>query len=161
MMTLQSRLPMGALTKKAQNDNGILPADRRPQSAIPTPTEGLITDREWSRDRRKRIQTLAEGIRSILGTEWVDYTWPSPGEDFVNCLPEDHHRILSEAIEKERTETVEVKVQSHNQGEQQVHKAAESTINITTSEITINPDQAAPPAALMTPPLEPLDKQVT
>ncbi|KAL8648148.1 MAG: hypothetical protein Q9226_006118 [Calogaya cf. arnoldii] len=40
-------------------------------------------EREWSLDRQKQVQTLATGIRKVLG-DWVDYAWPSPPPDFVN-----------------------------------------------------------------------------
>ncbi|KAL8683302.1 MAG: hypothetical protein Q9186_000685 [Xanthomendoza sp. 1 TL-2023] len=40
-------------------------------------------DREWSLNRQQQVQTLATGIRRVLG-EWVDYTWPSPPPDFIN-----------------------------------------------------------------------------
>lgn len=64
--------------------------------AILTPSEGVITDRAWSKSRRSRILSLAQGIRSMLGTEWVDYTWPSPGPDFVNSLPAEHLALLEQ-----------------------------------------------------------------
>ncbi|KAF2871878.1 L-galactose dehydrogenase (L-GalDH) [Massariosphaeria phaeospora] len=37
---------------------------------------------EWSRNRRKAVAMLAEGVQEILGG-WFDFEWPSPGEDFV------------------------------------------------------------------------------
>lgn len=40
-------------------------------------------DHEWSLNRRKAVQLLADGIREILG-EHVDYTWDSPPKGFVN-----------------------------------------------------------------------------
>ncbi|EEQ92123.1 alcohol dehydrogenase [Blastomyces dermatitidis ER-3] len=55
--------------------------------AILTPC-GDITDRKWSRGRRQRILKLTKGIREILGPEWVNYTWASPEEGFVNIPPE-------------------------------------------------------------------------
>ena len=55
-----------------------------------TPSDGLITDREWSRNRRTRILALSQRIREMLGPEWVDYAWDSPGEGFVNTLPTEH-----------------------------------------------------------------------
>ncbi|KAE8349127.1 L-galactose dehydrogenase (L-GalDH) [Aspergillus coremiiformis] len=58
--------------------------------AILTPSEGIITDRAWSHSRRRRILSLARQIQAILGSEWVDYVWPSPGTDFVNTLSAEH-----------------------------------------------------------------------
>ncbi|KAK5239310.1 hypothetical protein LTR16_012072, partial [Cryomyces antarcticus] len=40
-------------------------------------------DHEWSLNRQKAVQILAEGIQEILG-DWVDYAWPSPDAGFVN-----------------------------------------------------------------------------
>ncbi|KAL4746716.1 hypothetical protein BDW72DRAFT_29691 [Aspergillus terricola var. indicus] len=68
--------------------------------AILTPSDGIITDRVWSRERRSRILYLAKEIQSILSPTWVDYTWPSPGPDFVNTLPADHIAALNEQPEK-------------------------------------------------------------
>ncbi|KAJ6139372.1 hypothetical protein N7471_005858 [Penicillium samsonianum] len=69
-------------------------------SNILTPQEDLITDRAWSHARGVHILQLAREIRSILGTEWVDYVWASPSPDFVNLLSEEHiaavHRIEAE-----------------------------------------------------------------
>lgn len=39
--------------------------------------------REWSLERRKEIEGLAEGIWKILG-EWKDFTWASPDVGYVN-----------------------------------------------------------------------------
>ncbi|KAF2787892.1 hypothetical protein K505DRAFT_256745, partial [Melanomma pulvis-pyrius CBS 109.77] len=33
---------------------------------------------EWSRNRRKAVQILAEGVQEILA-DWFGYAWPSPG----------------------------------------------------------------------------------
>jgi D-arabinose 1-dehydrogenase len=38
---------------------------------------------EWSRNRRKAVQILADGVREELGI-WSDFAWASPGEGFVN-----------------------------------------------------------------------------
>ncbi|KAF2731757.1 Aldo/keto reductase [Polyplosphaeria fusca] len=38
---------------------------------------------EWSRNRRKAVQILAEGVHEILGG-WCGYAWPSPAPGFVN-----------------------------------------------------------------------------
>lgn len=63
-----------------------------------TPSDGLITDRAWSRSRRSHILDLAAQIQSVLGPEWVDYVWPSPGPDFVNVLPADHLAALEKDV---------------------------------------------------------------
>jgi hypothetical protein len=54
-----------------------------------------ITDRQWSHLRRRRILALAKGIREVIGPEWVNYTWASPGEGFVNIVPE-HSELVDE-----------------------------------------------------------------
>ncbi|OKL57406.1 hypothetical protein UA08_07655 [Talaromyces atroroseus] len=46
--------------------------------------------------RSAEIAELAVGVRSILGAEWTDYAWPSPGEGYVNTLPEEHRKLLRE-----------------------------------------------------------------
>ena len=56
-----------------------------------------ITDEKLSEKARLPDHILVKGIRSILGSEWRDYEWPSPGPDFVNSLPEGH----KDALEKE------------------------------------------------------------
>ncbi|EOA82444.1 uncharacterized protein SETTUDRAFT_34019 [Exserohilum turcica Et28A] len=38
---------------------------------------------EWSCNRRKAVQILAEGVEEILGPGF-GYAWPSPGPDYVN-----------------------------------------------------------------------------
>jgi hypothetical protein len=63
---------------------------------ILTPSDGIITDRVWSRDRRNRILSLAEQIQSILTSTWIDYTWPSPDPGFVNTLHADHIASLND-----------------------------------------------------------------
>lgn len=40
-------------------------------------------DHEWSLNRKKAVQLLAEGIQESLG-DWLDHTWPSPPPGFVN-----------------------------------------------------------------------------
>ncbi|KAL4893367.1 Aldo/keto reductase family-domain-containing protein [Aspergillus ambiguus] len=64
-------------------------------AAIPTPSDGLVTDRAWSRARRSRIAGLARQIQTLLGSDWVDYTWASPGPGFVNTLPPEHVALLT------------------------------------------------------------------
>ncbi|KAL4782116.1 Aldo/keto reductase family-domain-containing protein [Aspergillus varians] len=85
-------------------DEGRVPPATVPSApsapAILTPSEGIITDRVWSRERRSRILSLARQIRSILSPSWVDYTWPSPGPDFVNTLPADHSAALDDGSVK-------------------------------------------------------------
>ena len=49
---------------------------------------------EWSRNRRKAVQILAEGVQEILG-DWYGYAWPSPSPGFVN------QRKLNEKIPDE------------------------------------------------------------
>ncbi|KAE8551773.1 hypothetical protein TMatcc_001756 [Talaromyces marneffei ATCC 18224] len=46
----------------------------------------------------KSVETaeLTKLVRSILGPEWLDYAWPSPGEGYVNTLPESHYQLLRE-----------------------------------------------------------------
>lgn len=38
---------------------------------------------EWSRNRRKAVQILADGVHEALGI-WFDYAWSSPDPGFVN-----------------------------------------------------------------------------
>ena len=39
-------------------------------------------DHEWSLNRQRAVQILADGIREHLD-EWLDYAWASPGEDYI------------------------------------------------------------------------------
>lgn len=55
--------------------------------------------------RSIEIAELTASVRSILGPEWVDYAWPSPGKGYVNKLPEDHHKYLQEDAEVATTNT--------------------------------------------------------
>lgn len=34
-------------------------------------------------ERRTQLDFLVNGVRAVLGTEWVDYAWPSPDPSFV------------------------------------------------------------------------------
>ncbi|KAJ5727143.1 hypothetical protein N7493_004963 [Penicillium malachiteum] len=68
---------------------------------LPTPSEGLITDRAWSQERQARILQLAKEIRDVLGPEWVDYVWASPGADFQNYLSEEHVATLQRIVAEE------------------------------------------------------------
>ncbi|KAF2111782.1 L-galactose dehydrogenase-like protein (L-GalDH) [Lophiotrema nucula] len=43
---------------------------------------------EWSRNRRKAVQILAEGVQEILGP-WFDFAWESPDSGFVNQRKKD------------------------------------------------------------------------
>ncbi|KAL1614516.1 hypothetical protein SLS54_009689 [Diplodia seriata] len=38
---------------------------------------------EWSLNRKRAVQILAEGVQECLG-DWVDFAWASPDEGFVN-----------------------------------------------------------------------------
>ncbi|KAF9886024.1 hypothetical protein FE257_012080 [Aspergillus nanangensis] len=70
-------------------------ADSTPSTpAIPTPSEDVITDRAWSHARRSRIAIFAQHIQSLLGSDWVDYTWASPDPGFVNTLMPEHTALL-------------------------------------------------------------------
>ena len=40
-------------------------------------------DREWSLNRQREVQELAQGIHEKIGP-WVDYAWPSPEPGYVN-----------------------------------------------------------------------------
>jgi hypothetical protein len=50
---------------------------------------------EWSRNRRKAVQILADGVREELGV-WSDFAWSSPGEGYVNQRKKDA-RILDDS----------------------------------------------------------------
>ncbi|PKY01275.1 L-galactose dehydrogenase (L-GalDH) [Aspergillus campestris IBT 28561] len=81
-----------------------------PQDTMPTtltPSDGLITDRAWSRSRRTHILDLATQIQSVLGPEWVDYVWASPGPDFVNILPADHLAALEKDVDADAEKPVD------------------------------------------------------
>ncbi|KAL4932945.1 D-arabinose 1-dehydrogenase (NAD(P)(+)) ARA2 [Aspergillus undulatus] len=95
----------GLENKDDDNDNDTEYFENNAQPSIPsapsaptilTPSDGIITDRIWSRERRARILLLAREIQSILSPKWVDYTWPSPGEGFVNTLPAGHVAALND-----------------------------------------------------------------
>ncbi|EEH38934.1 L-galactose dehydrogenase (L-GalDH) [Paracoccidioides lutzii Pb01] len=77
-------------SETVENVNVPISKDTSMPPSVLTPCYG-ITDRQWSRARRQRIIKLAKGIREILGPEWVDYTWASPEEGFLNTLPENHN----------------------------------------------------------------------
>ncbi|RAL15643.1 D-arabinose 1-dehydrogenase (NAD(P)(+)) ARA2 [Aspergillus homomorphus CBS 101889] len=71
--------------------------EQQQPSASLTPSEENISDRAWSQDCQRRVSSLAQQIQAILGPEWVDFTWASPGPDFVNTLPPNHLSSLEEA----------------------------------------------------------------
>ncbi|KAN0076617.1 Aldo/keto reductase family domain containing protein [Elaphomyces granulatus] len=68
--------------------------------AVPNLSDGFITDEKWSRKARLHRHILVKGIRSILGSEWRDYEWPSPGPNFVNSPPEGHKDALEKEAER-------------------------------------------------------------
>jgi hypothetical protein len=39
-------------------------------------------DHEWSLNRQRAVQIIADGIREHLD-EWLDFAWASPGQDYV------------------------------------------------------------------------------
>ena len=40
-------------------------------------------DHEWSLNRKKAVELMAEGVQEVLG-QWVDFAWDSPSPGFVN-----------------------------------------------------------------------------
>ncbi|KAI0096263.1 Aldo/keto reductase [Nemania sp. FL0031] len=48
-----------------------------------SPDADLMNRRQWSRDRRRKIQAVVEKMWAVLGT-WKDYSWDSPGPGFFN-----------------------------------------------------------------------------
>ncbi|KAJ5915474.1 hypothetical protein N7466_011407 [Penicillium verhagenii] len=80
---------------------GAVPSSATHASNILTPSEGLITDHVWSREREVYILQLAKEIRDILGSQWVDYVWDSPGPDFQNYLPDEHIAALQRIVAEE------------------------------------------------------------
>jgi aryl-alcohol dehydrogenase-like predicted oxidoreductase len=54
-----------------------------------------VSDHDWSLQRRRRIRTLAKGIRDVIG-DAADFTWESPAKDFVN------QRVVTGAVEEEQ-----------------------------------------------------------
>ncbi|KAJ5092104.1 hypothetical protein NUU61_006974 [Penicillium alfredii] len=86
--------------------SGPVPSSASHAANILTPSEGLVTDRAWSRTRRAHILQLAREIRDVLGVEWIDYAWASPPADFVNSLPEEHVAAMQRMeVENGRGET--------------------------------------------------------
>lgn len=109
-----------------------------------TPSVGLITDREWSRNRRTRILALSQRIREMLGPDWVDYAWSSPDEGFVNVLPTDH------SISDGKTDT-----EAENYGDQRSNTALYEANDAEAGGSSSMIDATAMP---LTPPLEAIDK---
>lgn len=58
---------------------------------------GLNEHDEEAQRQRARVLSLAKGIRSVLGPEWVDYAWHSPSPDFVNSLSPEHIALRDSA----------------------------------------------------------------
>ncbi|KAF2457827.1 Aldo/keto reductase family-domain-containing protein [Lineolata rhizophorae] len=53
-------------------------------------------DHEWSLNRQRAVQILAEGVHETLG-EWMDYTWKSPPDGYVKR----QHKRMKPALEHE------------------------------------------------------------
>jgi D-arabinose 1-dehydrogenase len=51
---------------------------------------------EWSRNRRKAVQILADGVRGELGV-WFDFAWASPGAGYVNKRQKGNKLVEEEA----------------------------------------------------------------
>jgi aryl-alcohol dehydrogenase-like predicted oxidoreductase len=51
---------------------------------------------EWSQNRRKAVQILAEGVEEILG-RWFGYAWASPEPGFVNQRKKDAHVVVDDS----------------------------------------------------------------
>lgn len=87
--------------------SGPVPSSAEHATSILTPSEGLITDRAWSQKRQAWILQLAKEIRDVLGSQWVDYAWASPGDDFQNTVSEEHlatmRKILAEEASQEKS----------------------------------------------------------
>lgn len=99
---IESRIRFASPCTPGQNGvTGAVPSSATHASNILTPSEGLITDRVWSREREVYILQLAKEIRDILGPQWVDYVWDSPGPDFQNYLPEEHVATLQKIVAEE------------------------------------------------------------
>ena len=71
------------LTMMAEGGDGLPPDDIRSHDDL----DGNWDDVESGRRRRDDVQKQAEEIKRLLG-EWYDFTWPSPGEGFVNVKNE-------------------------------------------------------------------------
>jgi aryl-alcohol dehydrogenase-like predicted oxidoreductase len=63
------------------------------RSVLDEVEEGVhAKERETSWERTRRVQCVVEGLRTVLGEEWVDYAWGSPGEGFVRKEVTDEDR---------------------------------------------------------------------
>ncbi|KAJ5658317.1 uncharacterized protein N7484_001966 [Penicillium longicatenatum] len=99
---IESRIQSASPCTPSQNGvTGAVPSSATHASNILTPSEGLITDRVWSREREVYILQLAKEIRDVLGPQWVDYVWESPGPGFQNYLPEEHIAALQRIVAEE------------------------------------------------------------
>ena len=47
---------------------------------------------------------LAKEIRDVLGSQWVDYAWASPGEDFRNIVSEEHLATMRKILDEEASQ---------------------------------------------------------
>ena len=83
---------------------GAVPSSAEHATSILTPSEGLITDRAWSQKRQAWILQLAKEIRDVLGSQWVDYAWASPGEDFRNIVSEEHLATMRKILDEEASQ---------------------------------------------------------
>ena len=53
-----------------------------------------VNAHNWSLNRQKEVQQLAEGIKTVIG-EWLDHTWDSPDAGFVNARKKQELRSLT------------------------------------------------------------------
>jgi D-arabinose 1-dehydrogenase len=51
---------------------------------------------EWSQNRRKAIQILADGVREELGV-WFDFAWKSPDDGYVNTRKKFGVQVVDDA----------------------------------------------------------------
>lgn len=79
--------------------HSVLAAVEDGQIGDQTITEG----KEALRTRSNQIQKYADGIRTNLQEPranneagWYNYSWQSPGSDFVNCISDSHRQLLDE-----------------------------------------------------------------
>ncbi|KAH8691144.1 putative L-galactose dehydrogenase (L-GalDH) [Talaromyces proteolyticus] len=63
----------------------------------------VLDKAEEDRNGPAQITELATGVRLIIGPEWVDYAWPSPGADFVNMLPEGNEFLKEDPFQPSYT----------------------------------------------------------
>ncbi|KAF1812859.1 Aldo/keto reductase [Eremomyces bilateralis CBS 781.70] len=57
-------------------------------------------DHEWSLNRKKAVQILADGVKEVMD-KWLDFTWESPHRDYVNVRGKTTEQVY-EAKEKLR-----------------------------------------------------------